>query len=106
MLSRLIKAARWVGNREHTVLLALLAVVGGSWLFFHIAGEVTEGDTQKLDEKIIVSFRRPDDPAQPIGPAWMADVGRDLTALGGMTVLTLVTGAVAGFLLLDRKYLA
>ncbi len=28
------------------------------------------------------------DPAEPLGPAWREEVGRDLTALGGVAVLT------------------
>jgi undecaprenyl-diphosphatase len=36
----------------------------------------------------------------------LAEVARDVTALGSTTVIVLVTGAVAGFLLLDRKYAA
>ena len=51
-------------------------------------------------------MRRADDPATPVGPAWLPEVGRDVTALGGVTLIVLVTGVVAGFLLLDRKYAA
>ena len=65
-----------------------------------------EGRTKHIDERIVRALRRPDDPSTPIGPSWMPEVGRDVTALGGVTVIVLVTGAVAGFLLLDRKYAA
>jgi undecaprenyl-diphosphatase len=34
----------------------------------------------------------------------MAEVGRDLTAMGGIIVLSLVTAAVAGFLLIRGQY--
>ena len=30
------------------------------------------------------AMRRADDPSQPIGPRWLPEVGRDLTALGGV----------------------
>ena len=36
----------------------------------------------------------------------MAEAGRDLTALGGVAALLLVTVAVAGYLFLDRKFAA
>ena len=49
-------------------------------------------------------MRQPDDPAKPIGPPWLAEVARDVTALGGVAVLTLIAIAVLGFLWLRRMY--
>jgi hypothetical protein len=43
-------------------------------------------------------------PSRPIGPHWLPEVGRDLTALGGVAALTLTTVFVAGYLLIVRKY--
>jgi undecaprenyl-diphosphatase len=94
----------WLGGHELAVILGLLVVVAGTWGFFALAGEVLEGDTQKFDERIIRALRRPDDPATPIGPPWMEEVGRDITALGGVALIVLITGSVVGFLALDRKY--
>ena len=88
------------------VLIAALIVVGGTWLFVVIAAEVKEGDTQQFDDWAIRALRRPDDPATPIGPRWLHEVGRDMTALGGIAVMALITGAVAVYLLLVRKYAA
>ena len=39
----------------------------------------------------------------PLGPRWLVEAGRDVTALGGVTVLTLMTVAAAGYLALDGK---
>jgi undecaprenyl-diphosphatase len=50
------------------------------------------------------AMRRADDPSRPIGPRWLPEVGRDLTALGGVAVLSLTTVFVAGYLLIVRKY--
>ncbi|MEI8373880.1 MAG: phosphatase PAP2 family protein [Planctomycetota bacterium] len=94
----------WLGRHEFIVLLAVLIVVAGTWGFIALADVILEGRTQSFDESILRALRRPDNPAIPIGPDWMAEVGRDLTALGGVAVLILATLAVAGFLLLDRKY--
>src|SRR5262249_27447666 len=63
----------------------------------------SEGDTQSLDDHILVALRRPDDRAEPVGPLWMQEAGRDLTALGGPTFLALLSTAVMGYLLLSRK---
>jgi undecaprenyl-diphosphatase len=84
------------------VLLAVLLVIVGISAFVAIADEVREGDTLSFDEWAVRALRRRDDPAKPVGPGWLAEVGRDLTALGGVAVLTLLMLAVAGFLWLRR----
>ena len=83
------------------VLLTLLA--GGIWLFAALADEVMEGGTHGLDTRILLALRNPVDRALPWGPPWLQETGRDFTALGGVGVLSLVTLAVVGFLLLDGK---
>jgi undecaprenyl-diphosphatase len=94
----------WLGGHELVVLLGLLVITAGTWGFIELAGEVVEGDTQRFDERVMRALRRPDDPAAPIGPGWMEEVGRDITALGGVAVLVLITGTVVGFLWLDRRF--
>src|SRR4051812_6073082 len=94
---------RWLRNTDLALLLALLVAVAGVWGFFEVAGAVRAGETQRLDERILLSLRDPANPAVPLGPTWAAEVGRDLTALGGIACLCLITAAVAGFLLLTRK---
>jgi undecaprenyl-diphosphatase len=61
------------------------------WGFLSIGGEMTEGDTQALDRRLLLGLRAPGDPAEPIGPRAFEEAMRDITALGGFTVLTLVT---------------
>jgi undecaprenyl-diphosphatase len=97
---------RWVGSHEAVVLVGLFVPVAGAWAFLALADEVMEGGTQRLDDRILLALRHPDDPARPIGPAWLEDVARDITSLGGVAVIVLITAVVAGFLLLDRKYAA
>jgi undecaprenyl-diphosphatase len=97
-------AFEWIGKYELHVLIGLLVAAGAVWGFVLIADEVTEGDTQQFDEWAVRVLRRADDPAKPIGPDWLVEVGRDLTALGGVAALTLITLAVAGFLWLRRMY--
>jgi undecaprenyl-diphosphatase len=72
--------------------------------FVVLAGEVTEGDTQAFDTRILRALRDPVDPAKPLGPPWMENALLDLTALGGSTVLVLVVAAVVGFLVLQTRY--
>jgi undecaprenyl-diphosphatase len=95
---------KWLGGHGVIVLVAVLIVVGGTLAFIKLTDEVKEGGTQHFDDWAIRSLRRADDPAVPIGPRWLREAGRDMTALGGMAVLTIVTFAVAGYLLMVRKY--
>ncbi|HYO09488.1 MAG TPA: phosphatase PAP2 family protein [Tepidisphaeraceae bacterium] len=95
---------RWLGRHGHFVLLGVLLVVGGTWAFIELADEVGEGDTQQFDEWALRALRQPDHPELPIGPRWMHEVGRDLTAIGGVAVLSGITFLVAGYMLMARKY--
>jgi undecaprenyl-diphosphatase len=79
-----------------TVAAALLA-------FFGILDEVVEGEAHAVDERILLLLRNPADTADPIGPPWLEEMVRDVTALGGTAVLTLVTLVVVGYLLMQRQ---
>jgi undecaprenyl-diphosphatase len=100
-----VGAARWVADRDIAVLLAVLVVVLGVLGFIRLADAVKGQHTQGFDERILLALRNPADPSQLAGP-WPArefEIARDITALGGRTVLTLVTLSVAGFLLISRR---
>ncbi len=84
-------------------VLALGLAAGGLFAFVQLAGEVKEGDTRSFDQAILLALRQPGDRAEPIGPLWLKQVMTDLTALGGFTVLTLLTLAVFFYLILIRK---
>jgi undecaprenyl-diphosphatase len=97
----------WLGTLERRELSWLLVGLGACvllLLFVYLAGEVTEGDTQAFDTRILRALRDPADPSKPIGPAWVESALLDLTALGGPTVLALVVMAVVGFLVLQTRY--
>jgi undecaprenyl-diphosphatase len=87
-------------------VLALLVIAGGVWGFVTLAGEVLEGDTAGFDHWLFLALRNPADPAEPLGPNWVKEMMRDLTALGGIAVLTLLTLAVATFMMLRRLWAA
>jgi len=100
--SALLRFFSWLGSHELRVLLAFAAVACCSWLFSFIASEVIHGDTQAFDRSLLLAMRRPGDHAL-LGPPSLQDAARDVTALGGVTALTLLTGLTAAFLLLDGK---
>jgi undecaprenyl-diphosphatase len=81
----------------------LLLLAGASWAFAELADEVTEGETRDVDAALLLLFRVAGDPADPLGPAWAESLARDVTALGGVGVLTFVTLAAAGFVVLQGR---
>ncbi|MEO8271394.1 MAG: PAP2 family protein, partial [Aureliella sp.] len=81
----------WFVSRETSVLVALVAVAVAAWCFIAVADEVMEGDTQAFDKWAVRSMRQANDPAVPIGPGWLQEMGRDATALGGIGALVLFT---------------
>ena len=94
----------WVRrNVELSSLFVFALVVAGVWALAELADEVIEGSTRNLDRDILLLLRAGtvDD---PVGPGWVHEVMRDLTALGGIAVLTLTTVAVIGYFALQRKY--
>jgi undecaprenyl-diphosphatase len=88
---------------ERALLVTLLVIAAALFAFFRIASEMLEGDTTALDRAILVGLRAPAEPAIPIGPHWLPEAMTNLTALGSMTVLPLVTLAVVFYLMLARR---
>ena len=88
---------------ELGLLIALLVVAGGLLAFLALAGEVMEGETAAFDRAVMLALRRADDPAVALGPAWLPTVMRDLTALGGVAVLSLIVLFTLAYLVLVRK---
>jgi len=96
----------WLGAHEKTVLVALACIVAGVWGFVLLADEVLEGGTLAFDQKVLLAFRNSGTHA-PLGPRPVQEAARDITALGSVAVLTLVTAIAAGFLALDgKRYMA
>ncbi len=87
-------------------MLAVLAAVGAVWGFDELANSVTAGRTQRFDDWLVADLRSPDDPHRPIGPSWLVDAGRDVTALGSPTIVAATIVLVAGYLALKRQYAA
>lgn len=89
---------------EFTVLLAGVVAAGGLWGFVEMAEIVTAGTTHAFDTDILLAFREAGRPDDPIGPLWFEGAVRDITSLGSMAVLVLVTAAAIFYLLLIRKW--
>ncbi len=91
-----------VGGRgyvmEHFTSLAFLILGVCLAGFVAIAHEVMGGETNRLDQGILLAMRMPEDHGDPVGPAWVEEMFRDFTALGGVGVLGLIAIASVGYL--------
>ncbi|WP_082505075.1 phosphatase PAP2 family protein [Aureimonas sp. Leaf324] len=84
--------------------LAFFGIISASLFgFLTIASEMREGETHAFDDAILRALRSPTDPADPIGPFWVEAIMRDLTALGGYTVLSLILLLAVTYLLMKGK---
>ena len=98
------RLVRFFRNREPVVLAGLLVLVLAAWGFIELTDEVLEGSTDALDRWVVRSLRESGDAANPIGPTWMEEAGRDLTALGGIAVMLIAIASATGFLAINRAY--
>ena len=90
---------------EAGILLTILAVTGALAAFATLADEVGEGGAGRFDRIVLLAFRVPGRPDIAIGPRWIQEAARDVTALGGFTVLMLVLLVATAFLLIHGRRL-
>lgn len=90
--------------REQKLLVLFLMSAALMWAFVGLADEMSEGETASFDRAITLAFRVPGDMARPIGPTWLRDAMIDLTALGSVAVLTLVSVMAVALLLFRQRY--
>lgn len=107
MLSRLVRSSHI--RRIHKFvtaeasLLASIAIVSGLVLaFLNIADGVEDDDLEAFDQAILMLFRDPANIDQVIGPVWLHEMVRDITALGSFVLLGLIVVGVCGYLLMLR----
>lgn len=94
---------QFVKRFEARVLIVLVLTAGALWAFLNIADEMAEGETRSLDSRIILALREPGDLNNPIGSKNVEEAVRDVTALGGTTLVVLVTVVSVFAFLFHRK---
>lgn len=99
---RLAELARRI---EAQLLLGGLTITAAIAGFAALASEAHEGDIAAVDSVLLLGFRRPGDLSVAIGPPWVAESARDITALGGFTVLALVSVFATAMLVLHGRRL-
>ena len=73
------------------------------FIFGFIAVGVATRKPSGFDHYVISALRESAEQPLPIGPPWLQEAARDVTSLGSIAVLLIMTFAVAGYLFLDRK---
>ena len=87
-------------------LIPRLAIACLLFAFGFVAQNVVEGKSSTFDHRIILALRDQGNPSAPIGPAWVQEAARDVTSLGSIIVLVMITFTVSGYLFLARKHAA
>ena len=90
---------------EVRLLLVCLAMTAALAAFVALMGEAREGDINRFDRDLLLMFRMPADASLAIGPRWLGESARDVTALGGFTVLALISVFAVILLVLMRRRL-
>jgi undecaprenyl-diphosphatase len=86
--------------KEPLVPFSLLLIACGLLAFIGLAEAIEDKKSHSYDERILLAMREAGNPSDPLGPPWMEELGRDITALGGFTILTGLTLAAIGLMLL------
>lgn len=93
----------WVAKIELPILLAIFMFFAALLLFALLTQLALQDSPHELDSYLLLLMRNAQDLSDPLGPPWLEEIGRDITALGGNSILILLTIAVVGFLLLEKK---
>ena len=89
--------------RQKAALVSVLTVAFLLFAFGFIAEEVAGGKSVAFDRRVILALRSPVHPDEPWGPPWLQEAARDVTSLGSVVVVTIMTLAIVGYLLLSRE---
>lgn len=92
-----------IATLEPIVAFTFLVASISGFFFLSLTSEMLEGETRALDETILKLLRSPQDLGTPIGPDWLTKGLTDITSLGGVTVLALLTVLSVVYLLLIRR---
>jgi undecaprenyl-diphosphatase len=89
---------------EARVLIGVMLAAGAVSAFLNVADEMGEGETEAFDRKLILLLRTPGDLNNPVGSKNVEEAVRDITALGGTTLVMVVSVvAVLSFLFHKKR---
>lgn len=70
-------------------------VIAGVCLAGFLALGMTHAQLSGLDRWLLIGLREAGDLSDPIGPGWVEEAARDVTALGGTAIILVATTAIA-----------
>ncbi|HEY0647780.1 phosphatase PAP2 family protein [Phenylobacterium sp.] len=91
MIEILRRLWQFLRRFEARVLIGLMLAAAALLSFLEIADDMAEGDTKAIDSRLILALREPGDLNDPIGSRTVEEAVRDITALGGTTLVVVVT---------------
>jgi undecaprenyl-diphosphatase len=103
MIGTVRRGLKWIGSHELADLLAVSTIALGALVFVETWSRIRHGHAMSVDRLLLLSLRSESNPAVPIGPRWLEGAVRDVTALGSVTVLTLITVSAASYLAMKRQ---
>lgn len=104
MLEFLRRLWAFLRRFEARVLIGLMLAAAALLAFLELADDMVEGETKALDGRLILALREPGDLNDPIGSKTIEEAVRDITALGGTTLVVVVTVvSVLAFLFHGRR---
>jgi undecaprenyl-diphosphatase len=83
--------------------MSILTIAALLFAFGLVAQEVSESELVTFDRNVLRALHNSVNPAVPIGPLWLHGAARDITSLGSITVLGMITLSVAGYLFLAHR---
>lgn len=96
--------ALWLRLRLNEVgplaALAGLSLLGAGFLAL---ADGIRGDGLSFDRVLLLALRNPADLADPIGPPWLEEMARDVTAFGSVFAIVYVTASAVAYLVLTGK---
>lgn len=93
--------ALWHRYKLSAVFACVMVV--SSIAFFAVTSEMLEGEVQEIDHFLLLALRSSANTNVPIGPEWLHSAMHDISALGGMAVLVILTLGLSGFFVLRKQ---
>jgi undecaprenyl-diphosphatase len=103
---RSLLITRWK-RASASVVIALGAGLALSllvWFFIAVSSVIQTAGFTETEERWMLALRDAKDLSLPAGPWWLAELARDLSALGGATVVILLSLLSGGYLLLRGRW--
>lgn len=89
---------------EFSLLAAGIIIAGGLWGFVELSEIARDAAPHAFDTDILLAFRVAGEPNNPIGPLWLEEAMRDITALGSASVLIYITAITIIFLCMTKRW--